>query len=384
MAMGEGGRLFFLVLVLASSMAGRALIMSKRSRLSSGHGGHGDGGGRPGNGSGCDIFAGSWVRDESYPLYQASSCPAVDPQFNCQLYGRPDSDYQRFRWQPLSCNLPRFDGRDFLERSRGKTIMFVGDSMGRDQWESLLCLLWAATGPHSMAQLSRGDPLSSASFLEYGVVVSFYRAPFLVNVALAEGKRILRLDAVAGGAAAWRTADIISFNTGHWWTHTGSLQGWDYIEYDGNYHTDADRLDAMRRALVTWAKWVDENIDRSKTRVFFQSTSPSHDNPAEWNDPISKNCYGERTPVSGWADYHGVYPAQMRVIDNVLGTMRGPPYLLDVTALSAMRKDGHPSVYSGDLSPAQRADPTQSDCSHWCLPGLPDTWNLLLYTALYF
>ncbi|KAJ6315353.1 hypothetical protein OIU78_018775 [Salix suchowensis] len=75
----------------------------------------------------------------------------------------------------------------------------------------------------------------------------------------------------------------------------------------------------------------------------------------------------------------------MRVVDTVIRGMQNPAYLLDITTLSELRKDGHPSIYSGDLSPRQRANPGRSaDCSHWCLPGLPDTWNQLLYTALLF
>ncbi|MCD7468970.1 hypothetical protein HAX54_007539 [Datura stramonium] len=51
----------------------------------------------------------------------------------------------------------------------------------------------------------------------------------------------------------------------------------------------------------------------------------------------------------------------------------------------AMRKDAHPSIYSGALTSEQRANPDHSaDCSHWCLAGLPDTWNQLFYTALFF
>lgn len=106
--------------------------------------------------------------------------------------------------------------------------------------------------------------------------------------------------------------------------------------------------------------------------------------PSEWSSPVSKNCYGETEPVSGWT-YAGTYPTQMRVVQTVLQEMTNPPYLLDITTLSELRKDGHPSVYSGDLNPEQRANPDRSaDCSHWCLPGLPDTWNELFYTALFF
>lgn len=83
--------------------------------------------------------------------------------------------------------------------------------------------------------------------------------------------------------------------------------------------------------------------------------------------------------------YPGAYPDQMKVLEAVIRDMSSPAYVLDITTLSAMRKDAHPSIYSGDLSPGQRANPDHSaDCSHWCLPGLPDTWNQLFYTALFF
>ncbi|KAJ6847106.1 protein PMR5 [Iris pallida] len=331
----------------------------------------------------CDLYSGSWVEDESYPLYQYSSCPLIDAEFNCQLYGRPDSSYLRYRWKPQDCDLPRFDGLDFLVKMRGKSVMFVGDSLGRNQWESLVCMLNVAA-PRSPARFVRGDPLSTYNFLEYGVSISFYRAPYLVDIDVVQGKRVLRLDDISVNSNIWRGVDVLSFNSGHWWTHKGSMQGWDYMGEGGAYYTDMDRLVAFQKGLTTWANWVDHNIDRTKTKVFLQSISPTHYNPAEWNAPVSRNCYGETVPVSG-RNYSGPYPDQMRVVRGVLRGMASPAYLLDITALSELRKDGHPSVYSGGLSPAERASPEHSsDCSHWCLPGLPDTWNQLFYTALLF
>ncbi|KAB2012587.1 hypothetical protein ES319_D09G100600v1 [Gossypium barbadense] len=286
------------------------------------------------NQSTCALFVGTWVRDDSYPLYQYSNCPIIDAEFNCQLYGRPDSDYLKYRWQPLNCVLPRFDGLVFLSKMRGKNVMFVGDSLGRNQWESLICMISAST-PKMQTQIIRGDPLSTFRFLEYGLSISFYRAPYLVDIDVVQGTRILKLEGIDENGNAWRMADVLVFNTGHWWTHKGSLQG-----------------------------------------------------PIEWGTgataTVTKNCYGETAPMTG-TTYPGTYPDQMRVVDEVIREMHVPTYLLDITMLSELRKDGHPSIYSGDLSPTQRANPDRTaDCSHWCLPGLPDTWNQLFYTVLFY
>lgn len=336
----------------------------------------------------CALFVGTWVPDDTYPFYQSSNCPMIDPQFNCKMFGRPDSDYLRYRWRPLNCELPRFNGVQFLMGMKGKSIMFVGDSLGRNQWESLICMIYNEV-PQTQTQLVRGVPLSTFRFLDYGVTLSFYKAPFLVDVDVVQGKRVLKLEEIDVNGDAWKNVDILSFNSGHWWTHEGSLQGWDYIELGGKYYQDMDRLAAMERGLKTWANWVDSKVDKSRTKVFFLGISPSHINPNEWTSGVttasSKNCYGETGPISSTGTaYPGVFPEQMKVIDMVIREMNYPVYLLDITMLSAFRKDAHPSVYSGDLSPQQRANPIYSDCSHWCLPGLPDTWNELFYTTLFY
>lgn len=91
---------------------------------------------------GCDLYHGNWIHDPSGPLYTNNSCPVLTQMQNCQGNGRPDKDYENWRWKPFQCDLPRFDPKKFLEMMRGKTLAFIGDSVARNQMESMLCILW--------------------------------------------------------------------------------------------------------------------------------------------------------------------------------------------------------------------------------------------------
>ena len=55
--------------------------------------------------------------------------------------------------------------------------------------------------------------------------------------------------------------------------------------------------------------------------------------------------------------------------------------LLDVTYMTSKRKDGHASIYYSGPKNGGPAPLRRQDCSHWCLPGVPDTWNELLYAV---
>ncbi|XP_047327611.1 protein trichome birefringence-like 38 [Impatiens glandulifera] len=323
------------------------------------------------NQGGCNLFVGKWVIDSSYPFYNSSSCPWIDAQFNCQKFHRPDTQYLKYAWKPQSCDLPRFNGLDLLKRWKGKKIMFVGDSLSRNQWQSLLCMIHASAPSAKTTYSIKHDLISSVSFDEYGVIISLYHTTYLVDIVPEKIGRVLKLDSIQAGES-WKGMDFLIFNTWHWWVHKGASQPWDYVQDGSSVTKDMDRLTAFSKGLTTWGKWVDQNVDPSKTKVFFQGISPTHYTGKDWGSR-NPNCRGEDNPLPG-STYPAGSPPEAKVVSNVLSKIKKPVYLLDITTLSQLRIDAHPSIYGGK--------PRGNDCSHWCLPGLPDVWNQLLYAAL--
>ncbi|XP_022872616.1 protein trichome birefringence-like 42 [Olea europaea var. sylvestris] len=317
--------------------------------------------------TGCDLFRGSWVFDNSYPLYDSSQCPFINGGLNCQKNGRPDKLYLKYRWNPTGCNISRFNGEHLLQKLRGKKMMFVGDSLSSNQFESMGCMLHAAVPKSNYSIESRGL-LTTIFFKDYGVSVSFLRNWFLVT----QVNRTLKLDTLSM-TEQWKEANVLIFNSNHWWLHTGKLQTWDYYQIGNKTikEKDMNRMAAYKTALTTWANWVDSNIDTANTEVFFQGISSIHNRGSDWNEPQVQNCTGQTKPIEG-SNFRGNRPAGDAVVKSVLSSMKKPAYLLDIVLLTQLRKDGHPSKYAD----------VPLDCSHWCLAGVPDTWNQLLYTIL--
>ncbi|KAF5460886.1 hypothetical protein F2P56_020722 [Juglans regia] len=296
----------------------------------------------------CDFFRGRWVQDDSYPSYNSTSCPFIMKEFDCQKNGRPDTDYLKYRWKPRRCKLPRFNGLDFLRRFKGKRILFVGDSLSLNQWKSLTCMLHVSV-PQTNYTLERKGALSTFTLQEYRISVALSRNGFLVDLVKEKMGAVLKLDSINNGNA-WRGYDMLIFNTWHWWLHTERKQPWDYIQQGDRIHKDMDRLVAFKEGLTTWS------------------------NGKDWNSSKSTTCHEETKPLRS-STYPKGSPPAVAVVKSVLKKISTHVTLLDMTTLSQLRKDGHPSIYGFG---GKRGN----DCSHWCLPGVPDTWNQLLYATL--
>ncbi|KAK6159062.1 hypothetical protein DH2020_006376 [Rehmannia glutinosa] len=261
----------------------------------------------------CDIYKGKWVRDEGYPLYGPGSCPYVDEAFDCQNNGRPDSDYLKWRWKPDECHLPRFNATDFLD---------------------------------------------------YNCTVEFVRSHFLVR----EGVRInaqgnsnptLSIDKIDKTARRWQGADILVFNTGHWWTHGKTSRVKTIIKNMALYilaRCCGRRIGEPSRPGLRGSK---KNLAKEKL-VFYRGYSSAHFRGGDWDSGGS--CNGETKPVVTGAILDS-YPEKMT-------TWRTPS-----------KKHTH-RVYGKNVTAGKKVSTRRQDCSHWCLPGVPDAWNELIYTTL--
>ncbi|XBH98741.1 hypothetical protein VPH35_128207 [Triticum aestivum] len=337
-----------------------------------------------GSTSSCDYSEGQWVRAAGHARrYNGTECNVKDSE-NCVRNGRPDTDYLDWRWQPAApgCQLPGFDAAAFLGAVRGEHVAFVGDSMARNQAESLVCLLGASFPYHLVYR----DPQPGTrkfwrwAFPTHNVTVSVYWAPFLAR---ATGRcdnyslpyNSVHLDALADRwSADAGTMDVAVVSAGHWfWKPTVYYNGSDVL---GTHllpelnHTGIGFLSPYREAIRASIRRL-ASAGRARA-VVVATFSPAHFEKA-WDDPTTcarKLPYteGERETTAAAAARDG-------------GATRVE--VLDVTKLATMRPDGHPGVYM-NRDPFARGVPERllSDCLHFCLPGPVDTFNEILLRLL--
>ncbi|KAL6492501.1 hypothetical protein OROGR_017457 [Orobanche gracilis] len=345
----------------------------------------------------CNLFSGRWVYDNiSYPLYKEHQCSFMEDDFACEKYGRKDLKYQNWRWQPHNCDLPRFNGTALLEKIRGKKLVYVGDSLNRNQWKSMLCLIDSFLPASSKKKVKLTGNMYYFHAIEYNVLIEFYWAPLLVESNCDDIEkhrvwpRIVKIKSIENHGRRWNDADILIFDSFAWWMGPRNITIlWGSIgSPDAVQKRVSNKLLPYEIALRTWSNWVEMHINRTKTKLFFMSPTAYRVGGTMWG--TDHMCYKKTEPIlDGTYWESAMSPNMMHIIESTLQKLeeRGVKVeYLNITQLSTYREDAHPSTHRtfwNVITTEQLKNPTNySDCLHWCLPGVPDVWNQILYAYI--
>lgn len=325
-------------------------------------------------------------------LYKNDSCPILSQAQNCQGNGRPDREYEHWKWQPKGCKLPRFDVHAFFRIMRGKTLGFVGDSVARNQMESLMCILWQAEVPQN-----RGSrKMQRWFFRSHSVTIVRIWSSWLVHSSTEkfdfapENLSKLHLDRPDESYMEFLSQlDVLVLSSGHWFTKKtayileGKVVG-GQLWWDKRFHKKLENPDAFAIALRTALRAITSHPDY-KGLTILRTYSPDHYEGGTWN--TGGSCTGKTRPSRDAEVVLNAYTELMhrRQLDAFAEAERNMSNastlrLMDVTGVFEYRADGHPGPFRNQdphkiIKRGPRGQPPPQDCLHWCMPGPVDVWN---------
>ncbi|XP_073005985.1 protein trichome birefringence-like 13 isoform X1 [Typha latifolia] len=346
--------------------------------------------------SSCDYSDGTWIRDPNpvIPRYD-HTCKEIFKGWNCIAGNKSNGeDLVRWRWKPSRCHLPRLDPILFLQRYKNTNIGFVGDSLNRNMFVSLVCMLRGASG-----DVKKWRPVGADrgfTFLRYNLTVAYHRTNLLVRYgrwsASPNGGSLESLGYKQGYRVdvdipehTWAEVPsfhhILIFNTGHWWWAPSKFDPVQspmlFFEKGMPVIPPLPPERGMDLSLKHMILYMDKMIN-TNTIKFFRTQSPRHFEGGDWNEGGScrriQPLLPDQVNKLFALENKGTNMEARSVNQHLFKALNGSSFhVLDITHMSEFRADAHPSVTGGKK---------HEDCMHWCLPGITDTWNDLLVANL--
>jgi hypothetical protein len=281
-----------------------------------------------------------------------------------------------------------------------RSMTFAGDSIARNQFQSLLCLISQVEMPDHTYN-APDDRDNVYVFRTYNFTIAIYWSPYLVQ---AINKDITWKNSTQAVAhievdkldPAWvdriSGVDILQLSTGQWWFKRGLfLEGGEAL---GGHICDGwEGCDKEIGFAGPYRKAIHTLLHDSLSIPGFNGTTvlrtfaPDHFEGGSWDN--GGKCVRTEpggVPISSLTNW--MYEIQMEEFQNVTGTLsaleKDRIKVLDITNLAQIRADGHPDSFM-KFQPYSKEfkEKVQKDCLHWCLPGPIDTWNDLLVESLH-
>ncbi|KAF6173562.1 hypothetical protein GIB67_025937 [Kingdonia uniflora] len=126
----------------------------------------------------CNYTNGSWVYDPKGKVTRYdSTCKEIFKGWNCISSNKSNArDISNWLWKPNDCSLPQFDPVQFLQRFRNTNIGFVGDSLNRNMFVSLVCTLKRVS-----KEVKSGDQLGQIADLHFVATTLLLRIIGLIS-----------------------------------------------------------------------------------------------------------------------------------------------------------------------------------------------------------
>mmetsp|Transcript_15240 Transcript_15240/g.44592 ORF Transcript_15240/g.44592 Transcript_15240/m.44592 type:complete len:361 (-) Transcript_15240:164-1246(-) len=308
----------------------------------------------------CDYTQGNWVHAAAGThelTYDPLSCH-VDTEWVCPR----NKATLEWTWQLTDQRCDHATAEEkvawFGDYFSSHSILFVGDSLARNMYQSMVCLLTAS-----------GEEASGK--------VHFINSDFLAE----EHDGTVYVDRVdPKWAAHVNEYDVVVIQFGHWYAHPGVAY------WKGNGTAQLANVPPGRLNTVAFSSSANIALgalvrEGFSGRTVLSTYSPSHFHDGDYFDKEAHcNFTKPDATLALWQDpVHStsLSDAQesVRVVYEAADAHSAGGKLdvtvLDLMGLSRQRPDAHPG----------RAN-SKTDCAHWCLPGVPDTWNKMLYFHL--
>eukprot|EP00850_Spirogloea_muscicola_P011831 SM000075S21920 [mRNA] locus=s75:62995:69703:- [translate_table: standard] len=339
----------------------------------------------------CDYTQGRWLYSKAPKRYTGYDCPFIRSSFNCDRNGRKDGNYQHYSWRPYRCRVAQFDPAYFLSLLRGKIVGIVGDSFSRDFAQSLICQIARHAKTELWAGNVAGVPVTGVMVPSYHLRVITFVAPYLVKYSNAAAD-FHRYGLPAPGpnnylvwldqpdpqwAGPLRRIDLTIFMSGHWFlSNQGSTEVRSTTFVQGNRVVKLAPLNAYQAALNYVKNYVSVRHPKYLGVPMWLTYSPSHYTYHIGNKPACTATQPTGTSQVAAFEKVDISTTFRRMEYNTF--VNSPFRILDITHLSNFRIDAHVGKYYG----AAQNSKTTNDCTHWCLPGLPDVWTDILQYKL--